>query len=60
MPLKNYVGTVTVLERKGQVDVNWSTEFELLVEEAWPDVEKGLGDIFKMAISGLESLAKRN
>jgi hypothetical protein len=59
MPLKNYVGTVTVLERKGQAEVNWSAEFDLLIEEAWPEVEKGLGDIFKMAISGLESVAKK-
>jgi uncharacterized protein YndB with AHSA1/START domain len=60
MPLRNYVGTVTVLERKGNTDVNWSTEFDMTVEEAWPEVEKGLKDIFTMAISSLESLAKMN
>ncbi len=60
MPLKNYIGTVTVLERNGRTDVHWSTEFDLTIEEAWPEVEKGLKDLFTMAISSLESVAKMN
>jgi uncharacterized protein YndB with AHSA1/START domain len=60
MPLKNYIGTIAVLERNGNTDVNWSTEFDMTVEEAWPEVEKGLKGIFTMAISTLESVAKMN
>jgi len=60
MPLKNYVGTVTVMERNGNTDVIWSTEFDLTIEEAEPEVEKGLRDLFKSAISSLESVAKMN
>jgi hypothetical protein len=60
MPLQNYVGTVTVLERNGQTDVSWSTEFDLTAEEAWPEVEKGLKDLFSAAITSLESVAKLN
>lgn len=58
MPLNNYVGTVSVLFRKGQTEINWSAEFDLLHEVAWLEVEKGLTDIFKMAIAGLDLLAK--
>lgn len=57
MPLKNYVGTVSVLSRNGQTEVNWSADFELLDEAASSAVESGLKDIFKLAISGLESFA---
>jgi hypothetical protein len=60
MPLKNHIGTVTVLERNGHTTVNWSTEFDPTIEEAWPEVEKGLKDLFTMAISSLESAAKMN
>ncbi len=60
MPLKNYVGTVTVLERNGHTDVNWSTEFDLTVEEAEAEVRNGLGELFKMAIASLDSVAKLN
>lgn len=60
MPLKNYVGTVSVLERNGQTDVSWSTQFDLTVQEAEVAVENGLKDLFKMAISSLDSVAKMN
>ncbi|MFZ6014119.1 MAG: SRPBCC family protein [Bacteroidota bacterium] len=60
MPLKNYIGTVTVLERNGHTDVNWSTEFDLTVEDAEADVKNGLSELFKMAIASLNSVAKLN
>ena len=60
MALKNYVGTVTVLERNGHTDVSWSTEFDLTVEEAEADVRIGLSELFKMAITNLDSVAALN
>lgn len=58
MPLNNYVGSVSVLHRKNKTEINWSAEFDLIHEAAWPDVEKGLTDLFKLAIAGLDSLAQ--
>lgn len=57
LPTKNYVGTVAVVESMGKTEVHWSAEFEMTVEEAFPQVEEGLTGIFKAAISGLDKLA---
>ncbi|MFZ6014011.1 MAG: SRPBCC family protein [Bacteroidota bacterium] len=59
MPLKNYIGTMKVLERHGHTDVSWSAEFDLTVKEAEAEVEKGLADLFKMAIGSLDLAAKQ-
>jgi hypothetical protein len=60
MPLRNYVGTVSVLERNGSTDVSWSTDFDLTEKDAEADVENALKGLFAMAISSLDSLAAKN
>ena len=60
LPTKNYVGTVTVKESKGKTEVMWVADFEMTIEAAWPEVEKGLTNLLTGAISGLETAAKMN
>ena len=58
LPTKNYVGTVSVSESNGQTEVRWTADFDMTIEDAWPEVEKGLTDILTMAITSLASAAK--
>lgn len=58
MPLKNYVGTVSVRTANGGTEINWVAEFDLLDEAAGPAVEAGLTDLLTTAIAGLDALAK--
>jgi hypothetical protein len=60
LPTKNYVGTVSVSENMGKTEVMWIADFEMTIEAAWPEVEKGLTDLLTGAISGLETAAKMN
>jgi len=59
LPTKNYVGTVSIVEVNGKFEVHWNAQFEMTMEEAYPDVEKGLTDILKMAISSLDAAASK-
>lgn len=59
MPLKNYVGTVSIVEKDGKVEVHWNATFEMTMEEAYPDVEKGLTDMLNMAITSLDAAANK-
>lgn len=60
LPTKNYVGTVSVIESMGKTEIIWEANFEMVIEDAWPDVEKGLTSLLTGAIAGLESAAKMN
>lgn len=57
LPTKNYVGTVSIIESMGKTEIHWGAEFEMTMEEAYPQVEEGLTAIFKAAITGLDKLA---
>jgi len=60
MPLKNYIGTVSLVNTMGKIEVHWNASFDMVMEEAYPQVEQGLTDMLKMAISGLDSAADNN
>lgn len=60
LPTKNYIGTVSVTENMGKTEVMWVADFEMTIEAAWPEVEKGLTNLLTGAISGLETVAKMN
>ncbi|HPM32453.1 MAG TPA: haloalkane dehalogenase [Chryseolinea sp.] len=60
LPTKNYVGTVSVKDSMGKTEVMWVADFEMTMEAAWPEVEKGLTNLLTEAISGLETAAKMN
>jgi len=60
LPLKNYVGTVSLVADKGQMEVHWGASFDMLMEAAYPQVEQGLTDMLKMAITGLDNAASNN
>jgi hypothetical protein len=60
LPLKNYVGTVSLVEANGKMEVRWNASFDMLMEEAYPQVEQGLTDMLKMAITGLDNAASKN
>ena len=51
LPTKNYVGTVSVKESMGKTEVIWVADFEMTVEAAWQEVEKGLTNLLTGAIS---------
>ena len=57
LPTKNYVGTVSVIESMGKTEVRWEAEFEMTMEEAYPQVEEALTGLLNMAISGLDKVA---
>jgi hypothetical protein len=60
LPTKNYTGTISVMDNKGKTDVMWVADFEMTIEAAWPEVEKGLTNLLTSAIAGLETAAKMN
>lgn len=59
MPIKNYTGTVLIVESMGKIEVHWNANFEMVMEEAYPDVEKGLTDMLNLAITSLVAAANK-
>ncbi|MEL6190506.1 MAG: SRPBCC family protein [Bacteroidota bacterium] len=57
LPMKDILGTIQLSEKAGQTQMDWKVDFELLVEEALPEVKVNIEEIYKQAAAKLDELA---